>query len=72
MIVYSYSISAGKKEDRAGKFFRGKIQKLVVEVPVYILIPDEKEEIKEACLKYVYEEMDLVIFSGGRGIHQEM
>ncbi|MFN3999996.1 bifunctional molybdenum cofactor biosynthesis protein MoaC/MoaB [Algoriphagus sp.] len=68
VIVCSDSISAGKKEDRAGKVIREKLENLGVAVPVYIIIPDEKEEIKESCLKYVNEHMDLVIFTGGTGL----
>jgi molybdenum cofactor biosynthesis protein MoaC len=68
VIVCSDSISAGKKEDRAGKVIKEKLEKFGVEVPVYIIIPDEIEDIKGTCLKYVNEKMDLVIFSGGTGL----
>lgn len=68
VIVCSDSISAGKKEDRAGKVIKEKLEKFGVEVPVYFIIPDEIEDIKRTCLKYVNEKMDLVIFTGGTGL----
>lgn len=68
VIVCSDSISAGKKEDRAGLVIKEKLEKLGVEVPVYTIIPDEKEVIKGTCLKYVNEKLDLVIFTGGTGL----
>lgn len=68
VIVCSDSIFAGKKEDRAGKVILEKLEKLGVSVSVYQIIPDEKEEIKNACMQYVGEKMDLVIFTGGTGL----
>lgn len=68
VIVCSDSIYAGKKEDRAGKIILEKLEKLGVSVSIYRIIPDEKEEIKNACMQYVGEKMDLVIFTGGTGL----
>lgn len=68
VIVCSDSISAWKKEDRASKVIKEKLEKLRVEVPVFIIIPDEIEEIKGACLKYVNENLDLIIFTGGTSL----
>ncbi len=64
----SDSISAGKKEDRAGLVIKEKLEKLGVEVPVYQIIPDEKDRIQEICSLQVTGKMDMVIFTGGTGL----
>ncbi|SDD54686.1 cyclic pyranopterin monophosphate synthase subunit MoaC [Algoriphagus faecimaris] len=68
VIVCSDSISAGKKSDRAGLIIKEKLEKIGVKVPVYQIIPDEKDQIQEACSFQVDEKMDLVIFTGGTGL----
>ncbi|PZV79645.1 cyclic pyranopterin monophosphate synthase subunit MoaC [Algoriphagus aquaeductus] len=68
VIVCSDSISAGKKEDRAGLVIKSKLEKVGVLVPVYQIIPDEKDQIQQICLKQVENKIDLVIFTGGTGL----
>jgi cyclic pyranopterin phosphate synthase len=68
VIVCSDSISAGKKEDRAGLVIKEKLEKVGVQVPVYQIIPDEKNKIQEICNLQVMGKMDMVIFTGGTGL----
>lgn len=68
VIVCSDSISAGKKEDRAGLVIQEKLEKVGVQVPIYKIIPDEKDQIQQICLNQVEEKMDMVIFTGGTGL----
>jgi cyclic pyranopterin monophosphate synthase len=68
VIVCSDSISAGKKEDRAGLVIKEKLEKFGVQVPVYLIIPDEKDQIRQSCTHFVGEKMDIVIFTGGTGL----
>ena len=68
VIVCSDSISAGKKVDFAGLVIKEKLEKVGVQVPVYQIIPDEKEQIQQLCSKQVSDQMDLVIFTGGTGL----
>ncbi len=70
VIVCSDSISAGKKGDRAGMVIKEKLEKVGVHVPVYRIIPDEKDQIRQLCAQFVGEKMDLVIFTGGTGLSQ--
>lgn len=68
VIVCSDSISAGKKEDRAGLVIKEKLEKVGVQVPVYQIIPDEKDKIQQICALQVTGKMDMVIFTGGTGL----
>lgn len=68
VVVCSDTISAGQKEDKAGKAIAEKLESVEVEVADYIVIPDEKEEIQKKVNKYTKEGMDLLIFTGGTGL----
>ncbi|MEY2924763.1 MAG: hypothetical protein RLZZ337_1311 [Bacteroidota bacterium] len=68
VIVCSDTISAGKKEDSAGKAVAEKLQKLEVECKLYTIIPDDIETIKTLCLKSVEDKIDLILFVGGTGL----
>src|SRR5690606_6806536 len=67
VIVCSDSISAGKKEDKAGKAIIDKLNENKVEVPVYEVIPDEVDIIRTKAMEYSREHQ-LVIFTGGTGL----
>jgi cyclic pyranopterin monophosphate synthase len=68
VIVCSDSISAGKKEDFAGKAIIEKLQKLQVSVADYSVIPDEVNVIQEKVLALYEAKTDLIIITGGTGL----
>ncbi len=68
VIVCSDTISAGKKEDSAGKEIMTKLKECNVSVSDYIVIPDEKDEIQTKVKYYETKGIDLIIFTGGTGL----
>lgn len=68
VIVCSDSISAGQKEDKAGKAIIKKLEESSVEIKEYAIIPDEIEDIQKAVLKHTAENTDMVLFTGGTGL----
>ena len=70
VIICSDSISAGHKEDRAGKAIIKKLEACDVKIAAYNVIPDEIDAIREQALKQQASELDLVIFTGGTGLSE--
>ncbi|MCG8474221.1 MAG: bifunctional molybdenum cofactor biosynthesis protein MoaC/MoaB [Cytophagales bacterium] len=68
VVVCSDSISAGKKEDRAGKEIIRKLEACQVTVADYAIIPDEKDIIQQKAQAYQAQGIDLVIYTGGTGL----
>ena len=68
VIVCSDTISAGKKEDRAGKVIIEKLEKLEIAIAEYSIIPDEVADIQKQVSAHVAAGTRLVILTGGTGL----
>ena len=68
VIVCSDSISAGDKEDRAGKVILQKLKQYNLTTGLYEIIPDEVDVIQSKVKQLVEEQYNLVLFTGGTGL----
>jgi cyclic pyranopterin monophosphate synthase len=68
VIVCSDSISAGDKEDRAGKVILQKLKQYNLTTGLYEIIPDEVDLIQAKVKQLVAEQYNLVLFTGGTGL----
>ncbi len=68
VVVCSDSISAGKKEDKAGKAIIAKLKTCDVEISEYSIIPDEIDDVQNKVKTLVESGNDIVIFTGGTGL----
>jgi len=68
VLVISDSVTAGKKEDKAGVAISERLKKLGVEVPVQAVCADEAEDITAMVKAWANEGLDLVLTTGGTGL----
>lgn len=68
VVVCSDTISAGQKEDKAGKAIIKKLKEAGVEILDYVIIADEVNEIQEKAIAYADLNANMVIFTGGTGL----
>lgn len=70
VVVCSDSVSKGEKKDMSGKKIIERLQQLRIETSNYKIISDDVDVIQSTLKKYVAEQFDLVIFTGGTGLSQ--
>lgn len=68
VIVCSDTVSAGQKEDKAGKAIKAILEQYKVNVDTYEIIPDERDQIRHRFEALVHAKCDLVIYTGGTGL----
>ena len=68
VIVCSDTISAGNKQDKAGKAIIEKLKACDVSIAEYIVIPDEETAIQNKVKQFQEEGIDMVIYTGGTGL----
>jgi len=68
VIVCSDSISAGQKEDKAGKAIIAKLENCDVSISEYTIIPDELDQIQAKTKALQQAGNELIIFTGGTGL----
>ena len=68
VVVCSDTISAGHKEDKAGKAIIEKLESCDMKISEYVIIPDEIEDIQAKAKQYEAEGIDMVIYTGGTGL----
>ncbi|RED44913.1 bifunctional molybdenum cofactor biosynthesis protein MoaC/MoaB [Seonamhaeicola aphaedonensis] len=68
VVVCSDTISAGHKEDKAGKAIIEKLKSCDVSIAEYVIIPDETDAIQDKAKTYQEQSIDMVIYTGGTGL----
>ncbi|WP_027137339.1 bifunctional molybdenum cofactor biosynthesis protein MoaC/MoaB [Gaetbulibacter saemankumensis] len=68
VVVCSDTISAGTKEDKAGKAIIAKLKSCDIQISEYVIIPDEKEIIQQKAQNFQEQGVDMVIYTGGTGL----
>lgn len=68
VVVCSDTISAGKKEDRAGRAIAEKLQQYPVDVADFVVIPDEIAVIRQTVQALCDKGADLIVLTGGTGL----
>ena len=72
VVVCSDTVSKGEKEDASGKKIIERLLQLNIETKGYKIITDDFDTIQSTLKKYVAENLDMVIFTGGKGYQKEI
>jgi cyclic pyranopterin phosphate synthase len=70
VIVCSDRVSKGEKDDYSGKMIIEKLKRFNISTGAYVVIPDDIQVIQTNLKKYVAENYDLLIFTGGTGLSE--
>lgn len=68
VVVCSNLVSAGHKEDKAGKSIIKKLEECHVEIKEYVIIPNESDMLRQKVKSYQEQNLNMVIFTGGTGL----
>ena len=68
VLVISDSVSAGKKEDKAGAAIAERLKQISVEIAAQAVVPDEPEQIAAQVKAWAAQELDLILTTGGTGL----
>ena len=67
VITVSDSTAAGKREDKSGPLAKRILEEFGAEVIGYTVVPDDKEKIKEAVLRFKEQGANVIVTTGGTG-----
>ncbi len=70
VVVCSDSVSAGTKQDFAGKAVIEKLRKNGLGTSSYTIIPDDYEIIQQKCRELAGHGFNIIIFTGGTGLYK--
>ena len=68
VLVISDSVSAGKKEDKAGAAIAERLKQISVEIAAQAVVPDEPEQIAAQVKAWTAQGLDLILTTGGTGL----
>jgi cyclic pyranopterin monophosphate synthase len=68
VLVISDSVSAGEKQDTAGKNILQKLKEVGIDGAEYRIVPDESEDIRNSVSEWCESGYHLVITTGGTGL----
>lgn len=68
VVVCSDRVSRDEKNDRSGKMISNRLKQFNISTGDYTIIPDDIDQIQATLKKYVGENYDLLIFTGGTGL----
>jgi cyclic pyranopterin monophosphate synthase len=68
VLVISDSVSAGKKDDSAGKIILNKLHEIGVRDTEYKIVPDEVDKIRGEVIRWCEKGFQLILTTGGTGL----